>query len=148
MKTRPSIIGATLAILFAGNACATAHAADAASSMTVDNNAPVRALLLPTVSIDATSATSASNPARMRIANTAPVEVTLLPTVRVVAHGSPELAVTLLPTVRVTAGGSASLESEAIAERRDFAPVRSVDDDASPSAFEQPLGLRVRTMPR
>src|SRR5678815_393760 len=94
MKTRMSVIGATLATLFAASAFASTPAMDAAVSMTVDAGAPIRATLLPTVKLEATQATSEANPAKMSIADTAPLEVTLLPTVRVTAR-EPALATTL-----------------------------------------------------
>jgi len=144
MKTRSMLIAATLATLFAGSAFANAQ--EATQSMTVDNAAPIRATLLPVVSLDATSATSDSNPARMRIADTAPIEVTLLPTVHVTARAIPELATTLLPTIYVTA--SVSSESETIAGTDDAAMDLPVIDDEPASTDRQPLGLRARTMPR
>jgi len=147
MKTRMSVIGATLATLFAASAFATTPAMDAAVSMTVDAGAPIRATLLPTVKLDATQATSEANPAKMSIADTAPLEVTLLPTVRVTAR-EPALATTLLPTVRVTPESTALLESMEIAEH-EAGDALPVIDDASPStAAEPPLGLRARAMPR
>ncbi|HEV7490000.1 MAG TPA: hypothetical protein VGO25_04290 [Rhodanobacteraceae bacterium] len=145
MKARISIIGATLATLFAASAFATQQ--DASSTMTVDSDAPVRATLLPTVSIDATEATSAANPARMRIADTAPYEVTLLPTVHVKALSSPALAVTLLPTVYVTAEADA-VSTEPVADVEGGTNDLRVDDIASPSSLEKSFGLRTRTMPR
>jgi hypothetical protein len=144
MKTRSMLIAATLATLFAGSALANAQ--DASQSMTVDTTAPIRATLLPMVSLDATSATSDSNPARMRVADTAPIEVTLLPTVHVTARLNPELATTLLPTIYVTA--SVSSESDAIAGADNASMDLPVIDDESASTDRQPLGLRARTMPR
>jgi hypothetical protein len=144
MKTRSMLIAATLATLFAGSAFANAQ--EATQSMTVDNAAPIRATLLPIVSLDATSATSDSNPARMRIADTAPIEVTLLPTVHVTARANPQLATTLLPTIYVTA--SASSESETIAGADAAAMDLPVIDDEPASTRRQPLGLRARAMPR
>jgi hypothetical protein len=146
MKTRISVIGATLATLFATGAVATAHA-DAPSTMTVDSDAPVRATLLPTVSIDATQSTSATNPARMRVADTAPFEVTLLPTVHVKAPTNPELAVTLLPTVYVTAESN-FVSAEPVADVEGGTDDLRVDDIVSPSSLEKSFGLRTRTMPR
>ena len=147
MKTRMSVIGATLATLSAASAFASTPAMDAAVSMTVDAGAPIRATLLPTVKLDATQATSEANPAKMSIADTAPLEVTLLPTVRVTAR-EPALATTLLPTVRVTPESTALLESMEIAEH-EAGDALPVIDDASPStAAEPPLGLRARAMPR
>ena len=148
MKARISIIGATLATLFATSAFATAPA-DALSTMTVDSDAPIRATLLPTVSIDATQSTSATNPARMRVADTAPFEVTLLPTVHVKAPANPELAVTLLPTVYVTAASeSASTLPEPVADVEDAARDVRAGEDETPWDARQPFGLRVHTMPR
>ena len=144
MKTRSMLIAATLATLFAGSAFANAQ--EASQSMTVDTTAPIRATLLPLVSLDATSATSDSNPARMRIADTTPIEVTLLPTVHVTARSNPELATTLLPTIYVTA--SASSESETIAGSDAVEIDLPVIDDESASTDQQPFGLRARTMPR
>jgi hypothetical protein len=147
MKTRMSVIGATLATLIAASAFASTHATDAAVSMTVDEGAPIRATLLPTVTLEATQATSEANPAKMTIADTAPLEVTLLPTVHVTAR-EPALAATLLPTVRVTPESTALLESMEIAES-DAGDALPVIDDASPTTtVEQPLGLRARSMPR
>ena len=148
MKTRMSLIGATLATLFAASAFASTHATDAAVSMTVDEGTPIRATLLPLVTLEATQATSEANPAKMSIAETAPLEVTLLPTVHVTAKQEPALATTLLPTVRVTPDPTALLESMEIAHSDDGNDL-PVIDDASPSmTVEQPLGLRARTMPR
>jgi len=147
MKTRMSVIGATLATLFAASAFASTHATEAAVSMTVDQVAPIRATLLPIVTLEATQATSEANPAKMTIADTAPLEVTLLPTVHVTAR-EPGLATTLLPTVRVTPESTALLESMEIAES-DTSDALPVIDDATPSTtVEQPLGLRARSMPR
>lgn len=148
MKTRTLLIVATLATLIAGNAFANTAAHDAFQTMTVDAVAPMRATLLPLVSIDATPATSESNPARMRVAETAPIEVTLLPTVHVTAHAKEALAVTLLPTVRVTPTSAASAGADPIAEVDDFASDLPAIDDAVPATIEQPLGLRARAMPR
>ena len=130
MKTRTLLIVATLATLIAGTAFANTAAHDAFQTMTVDAVAPMRATLLPLVSIDATPATSESNPARMRVAETAPIEVTLL------------------PTVRVTPTSAASAGADPIAEVDGFASDLPVIDDAAPATIEQPLGLRARAMPR
>lgn len=148
MKTRMSVIGATLATLFAASAFASTRATDAAVSMTVDDGAPIRATLLPIVTLAATQATSEANPAKMSIADTAPLEVTLLPTVHVTAK-RPELATTLLPTIRVTPASTALLESMEVAADSNAGDALPVIDDASPSTtVEQPLGLRARAMPR
>lgn len=146
MKTRTSLIAMTLATLIAGNAFANTHGEDAVTTMTVDSTAPIRATLMPTVSIDATQATSESNPARMRVADTEPVEVTLLPTVRVTTRALSEVAAVLLPTVRVTPE-SAAVAGDSIVEADYAAPLPAIDDD-TPAAIEQPFGLRTRTMPR
>lgn len=148
MKTRTSLIAATLATLIAGNAFANTHGEDAVSTMTVDSTAPIRATLLPTVSIDATSATSESNPARMRVAETQPIEVTLLPTVRVTAYTLNEVAAVLLPTIRVTPGSAATANGDTIVESDGFATKLPEIDDDTPAAIEQPFGLRARAMPR
>lgn len=148
MKTRMSVIGATLATLFAASAFASTHATDAAVSMTVDQNAPIRATLLPLVTLEATQATSDANPAKMSIAETAPLEITLLPTVHVTARQQPALATTLLPTVRVTPESTALLESMEIVQS-DGGNHLPVIDDATPSTtVEPPVGLRTRSMPR
>jgi hypothetical protein len=147
MKTRTSLIAATLATLIAGNAFASTHGEDAVSTMTVDSTAPIRATLLPTVSIDATSATSESNPARMRVAETQPIEVTLLPTVRVTAHTLSEVAMIVLPTVRVTPGSAAIADADPVVEAEFATKLPEIDDD-TPAAIAQPFGLRARTMPR
>ena len=140
MKTRSLVIGATLATFFATSAFAMAHA-DALTTMTVDNNAPIRATLLPTVSVDATQ--------RMRVADTAPYEVTLLPTVHVKAPANPKLAVTWLPTVYVTAESEdASPLSEPVAKVEDSARKNPAGDDESPWEVTRPFGLRSHTMPR
>lgn len=151
MKTRMTMISATLAILFASTAFATAHADDA-SSMSIDDAAPIRAILLQTVSVDATSATSDANPPRMRIAETAPVEVTLLPTVHVNAREQVAEA-TLLPTIRVTPTAAEAKAAEEIAAVDNVGNAdRSFDnelvDDESASIAEQPIGLQRHTMPR
>jgi hypothetical protein len=143
MKTQ-MLIAATLATLFAGSALA--NALDATQSMTVDDTAPIRATLMPIVSLDATPATSESNPAKMRIADTAPLEVTLLPTVHVTARSNPQLAVTLLPTIYVTASAS-SVAGQAIAEAHDATTGLPVIDETA-ATKKQPLSLRARTMPR
>jgi hypothetical protein len=142
MKFRTSLIAATLASLFAGSAFAS-HGDT--TSMTVDTNAPLRATLLPTVSIDADARTSESNPARVRVADAAPLEVTLLPTVHVTAHATADLAVTWLPTVRVTPESSSD---EIIAAAGDVVPDLPLIDDSAPSQDQRPLGLRARAMPR
>ena len=148
MKTRTSLIAATLATLIAGNAFANTHGEDAVTTMTVDSVAPIRATLLPTVSIDATQATSESNPARMRVADTEPVEVTLLPTVRVTALLANEVAMVVLPTVRVTPDSAAIADADSIVDAAGFATKLPAIDDDTPAALEQPFGLRARTMPR
>jgi hypothetical protein len=148
MKTRMSVIGATLATLIAANAFASTHATDAAVSMTVDEGAPIRATLLPTVTLEATRATSDANPATMSIADTAPLEVTLLPTVRVTARRAPTLATTWLPTVRVTPEPTALLESMELVESDGGSDLPVIDDATPSTTVEQPLGLRVRSMPR
>ena len=153
MKTRMSVIGATLATLFAASAFAATPATDAAVSMTIDDAAPVRAILLPVVTLEATSATNEANPAKMSVADTAPLEITLLPTVRVKARAQPALATTLLSTVRVTPESTALLESMEVAAREAAGSVGGNDmpiiDDASPSMMvELPLGLRARVLPR
>jgi hypothetical protein len=140
MKTRTSLIAATLATLFAGHAFANTHGEDAVSTMTIDSAAPIRATLLPTVSIDATSA-------RMRVADTAPIEVTLLPTVHVSARAEHDLAMTLLPTVRVTPDSAATIVDDGIAEADDVTSLPMIDD-ASPKTMIEPFGLRARAMPR
>jgi hypothetical protein len=142
MKNRISLIAATLASLFASSAFASSGDA---TSMTVDTNAPLRATLMPTVSIDADATTSESNPPRMRIADAAPLEVTLMPTVHVTAPASRDLAVTWLPTVRVT---PASAEDDEIADASDIAPPLPLIDDTAPSNDEARLGWRARAMPR
>ena len=148
MKTRMSVIGATLATLFAASAFASTPAMDAAVSMTVDAGAPIRATLLPTVKLDATQATSEANPAKMSIADTAPLEVTLLPTVRVTARLANEVAMIVLPTVRVTPDSAAIVDADSIVEADGFVTkLPSIDDD-TPTALAQPFGLRARTMPR
>ena len=143
MKIRTSLIAATLASLIAGSAFASSS--NDAASMTVDAVAPLRATLLPTVSIDADATTSESNPPRVRIADVAPIEVTLMPTVHVTAPASRDLAVTWLPTVRVT---PASSEDDEIANASDIAPPLPLIDDTAPSNDEARLGWRARAMPR
>jgi hypothetical protein len=147
MKTRTSLIAATLATLIAGNAFANTHGEDAVTTMTVDSTAPIHATLLPTVSIDATSATSESNPARMRVAETEPVEVTLLPTVRVTAILAREVAMIVLPTVRVTPYSAAIADGDNVVEADFTTKLPAIDDD-TPAAIAQPFGLRAHTMPR
>jgi hypothetical protein len=146
MKTQSLMIATTLATLIATSAFAAAQDVD--TSISVDGTAPIRATLLPLVSIDATQATSESNPAAMRIADTAPIEVTLLPTVHVTARQEPTLATTLLPTVRVTPASTALLEAMEVVTS-DSGNDLPVIDDATPSTtVEPPLGLRARSMPR
>ena len=139
MKIR--LMTATLATLIAGSAFARSPIEVA---MIVDNDAPIAATLMPTVSVDATPATSDTNPATMRIADTAPVAITLMPTVHVFARGDDVLATTTLPTVRVTP------------TREDMESVAAADDeivalpaiDQEPARAEHSFGLRARTMPR
>ncbi len=148
MKTHMYVIGATLATLFAASAFASTRAMDAAVSMTVDDVAPIRATLLPTVTLEATSATSESNPAVMHVADTAPLEIVLLPTVHVTARQPATLATTLLPTVHVTPASTAMLEASEIVGN-DTGDDLPVIDDASPATtIEPPAGLRARSMPR
>ena len=154
MKYRMSVTSAAMAIIFAGSAFATANADDALDAQaptTVESRAPIRATLMPTVSVDADASTSDANPATMRIADTAPLQVTLLPTVYVTARGrSEKLAVTMLPTVRVTAqAGSwqAPIESATIADVEDAVLDLPEVDDAS-AGTDRGLALRAHTMPR
>jgi hypothetical protein len=148
MKTRMSVIGATLATLIATSAFASTHATDAAVSMTVDEGTPIRATLLPLVTLEATQATSEANPAKMSIAETAPLEVTLLPTVHVTARQEPTLATTLLPTVRVTPASTALLESMEVVTSDSVNDLPVIDDATPSTTVEPPLGLRARSMPR
>jgi hypothetical protein len=143
MKTQSLMIATTLATLIATSAFAAAQDVD--TSISVDGTAPIRATLLPLVSIDATQATSESNPAAMRIADTAPIEVTLLPTVHVTARLNPEVAAILLPTVRVTAVAGSADERD---EVTDVAPNFEFAGETSRSHPERPLHLRTRTTPR
>ncbi|HKE48099.1 MAG TPA: hypothetical protein VKB52_08535 [Rhodanobacteraceae bacterium] len=145
MKARLITI-ATL-LLFAGSAFANTNS-DAAVTMTVDDAAPIRATLLPQVSVDATSTTSERNPATMRVADTEPMQITLLPTVHVTARQAAEVAIVVLPTVRVTASAGTALESMEIADTDAALPALPVIDDASPTIDNAPPGLRARTMPR
>ena len=145
MKARLITI-ATL-LLFASSAFANTHS-EVAVSMTVDDAAPIRATLLPVVSVDATPETSERNPATMRVADTEPLQVTLLPTVHVTARQAAEVAIVELPTVRVTASAGTALESMEIADTDAALPALPVIDDASPTVDTAPLGLRARTMPR
>ena len=146
MKARLVTI-ATL-LLIAGGAFAKT-VAEPTVTMTVDDAAPIRATLLPEVSVDATPATSDANPATMRVANTEPLQITLLPTVHVTARGTSELAIVELPTVRVTAQAGTALESMEIAQADDALPALPVIDDETPTLdTAAPLGLRARTMPR
>jgi hypothetical protein len=143
-----------MAIVFAGSAFATVNADDALDAQaktTVDARAPIRATLMPTVSIDADASTSDANPATMRIADTAPLQVTLMPTIYVTARGrSEKLAVTMLPTVRVTAqtgSWQAPIESATIADVENAVLDLPAVDDAA-SGTDHGLVLRAHTMPR
>lgn len=148
MKTRTSLIAMTLATLIAGNAFANTHGEDAVSTMTVDSTQPIRATLLPTVSVDATATTSESNPARMRVAAGEPVEITLLPTVHVTARTLGDVATTLLPTVRVTPDSAAVAGGDTLVEADAFATKLPAIDDDTTAQLGQPFGLRTRAMPR
>jgi hypothetical protein len=147
MKTRLTVT-ALFATLIAGNAFAHTHAPE--TWVTIDSDAPLHATLMPTVSVDATMATSATNPATMRIADVAPLAVTLLPTVHVTARAADELATTLLPTVRVTPTSDSSWSDGAtdIADADAAAADLAVVDDEALDSHEPRSGLRVRTMPR
>jgi hypothetical protein len=139
MKIR--LMTATLATLIAGSAFARSPIE---VTMIVDNDAPIAATLMPTVSVDATPATSETNPATMRIADTAPVAITLMPTVHVTAHSQDALATTMLPTVRVTPTRE---DMEALAEADDeIVALPAIDQE--PARVEHSFGLRARTMPR
>jgi len=149
MKNRLTMLRTAMTVVFAGSAFVAAHAAEVSPTMTVDTQAPLHATLLPTVSIDADSTTSASNPAKMRVANSAPLSVTLLPTVHVSARSNPELAIVTLPTVRVTASiesAQASAERVVSAEEAGL-DVPLVDDELSSNVADS-LAMRARTMPR
>ena len=148
MKTRMAVIGISPATLFAAIAFCSTHATDAAVSMTVDEGTPIRATLLPLVTLEATQATSEANPPKMSIAETAPLEVTLLPTVHVTAKQEPALATTLLPTVRVTPDSTALLESMEIVQSDGGSDLPVIDDATPSTTVEPPLGLRARSMPR
>lgn len=143
MKNRPSLIRAAITVVFAGSAFVAAHAADIETTMTVDAQEPVRATLMPTVSVDADST--------MRVADTAPLQVTLMPTVYVTARAIPEFAATLLPTVRVTARiepAQMPVTTMHVVDAEDAVLDLPVVEDEPSSRAEQPLALRVRTMPR
>ena len=146
MKNRLTMLRTAMTVVFAGSAFVAAHAAEVSPTMTVDTQAPLHATLLPTVSIDADSTTSESNPAKMRVANSAPLPVTLLPTVHVSARSNPELAIVTLPTVRVTASiESAEVSAERVVETGFDVPL--VDDESSSNVADS-LSMRARTMPR
>jgi len=153
MKYRMSVTSAAMAIVFASSAFATVNADDAldAQGVTVQSRAPIRATLMPTVSIDADASTSDANPATMRIADTAPLQVTLLPTIYVSARAhSEKLAVTMLPTVRVTAqigSWQAPIESATIADVESAVLDLPAVDDSS-AGGDHGLALRAHTMPR
>ena len=149
MKNRMSVMNAAFATVLAGCVFATTHAnaQDAQVDATIQARAPLRATLMPTVSVDATAATSESNPATMRVARTQPLQVTLLPTVYVSAKTEPEIAATLLPTVRVTARADANSHDVVRIVDNDGAVSALPTVDAAPSRREPPA-MRVGSMPR
>ena len=144
MNHRIALIRLAAIAALIGSGIATAHnvdAEEAAAQATIDARAPLSATLLPTVSVDATPATSESNPATMRIADTAPLRVTLLPTVYVTARAQREETAVLLPTVRVTPTSA----PDAIADADEAMPELPAIEEA---AREPSMVSRARTMPR
>lgn len=83
------------------------HAFAAGDAALVSTQSPLRATLLPTVSVTA-NALDADNDARWQVADSSPLRVTLMPTVSVFAS-SDALAITTLPTVYVLAQAKPAL---------------------------------------
>lgn len=95
-----SIASATCATLFAA-LFILPQAFAASDAVLISTQSPLRATLLPTVSVTA-NALDANSEARWQVADSSPLRVTLMPTVSVFAS-SDALAVTTLPTVYVVA---------------------------------------------
>jgi len=147
MSTQFHFLRNAIALTLATFAMAQAHAAQDATTMTVDDTAPLHATLMPTVSITGDSANPYAEP-RMRVASTAPLGVTLLPTVRVTATAPELAAVTLLPAVRVVAQAFVEPKAETVAYRGsdEAAPARLQRMEGA--AIEHEMPLRARVMPR
>lgn len=138
MNTRLLRSALSLALI-AGTA---AHAN--AATMSVDAGAPIRATLLPEVTVVASSARPDLEPT-LRVAATAPLGVTLLPTVRVTARAQEELAMVVLPTVRVVAQAENAVE-DALAYRDEHAHGFPHVDAAATSTAAP--GFRASLMPQ
>ena len=102
MNTRTSLIRVSTFVALIGCAAVSAQVfAREEAVMTIDDRAPLRATLMPTVSVlaDAAHPDAATT---WSVAATRPQRVTLMPTMRVTAQAE-SLAVTLMPTITVTA---------------------------------------------
>lgn len=143
MKPRMSrICTVTAAVALGIFAVANAASAEnALSSMRVEAREPLRATLMPTVSVDADASTFAT---RMRVADVAPIEVTLMPTVYVTAQAPRERSAALLPAVRVVAQREPAGEAVRVADREGLPDLA----DAVRNANRQDLVSRVRSMPQ
>jgi hypothetical protein len=146
MSTQFHFLRNAIALTLATFAMAQANAAQDATTMTVDDTAPLQATLLPTVSITGDSANPYAEP-RMSVASTAPLGVTLLPTVRVTAT-APELAAVVLPTVRVVAQAYIEPKAEAVAYRGNDEAGAARLQRLEGAAIEHEMPLRARVMPR
>ena len=148
MNIRLSVFRSALVGGFAAAALLAAQANAASdTTMSVDALAPVRATLMPTVTITADTSRPFGD-ATMRVAGTLPTAVTLLPTVHVSAR-MPELAVTELPTVRVVADALPESSNDAVADagEHNIAALPRIDRDNGGDS-ERPRATRSRVMPR
>lgn len=132
MNTKTSTLCRAAAIAALALTASLAHAGTDDTTMSVDGAAPLRATLLPTVTITADAARPNAEP-HLQVASTAPLEVTLLPTVRVTAQ-APVLAAVQLPVVRVTARAEAlpatyPVATTATGEARAFVPTLDTDTE-------------------
>lgn len=112
MKTNHPLIRTAL---FASAFAVASFAQAGDTSMSVDPRAPLRATLLPTVSVTADA--DALDEANWNVDDTTSLRVTLMPTVRVTPDLE-QLAVTVLPSVKVTASVSALAAQDVSAAQR------------------------------
>ena len=145
MNIRLSVLRSALAGGFVAAALLAAQAnASSDITMSVDATAPLRATLMPTVTVTA----DASQPfaaATMHVATTAPLAVTLLPTVHVSSR-EPELAITQLPTVHVVANALPEAPVVADAAERSLGSLPRIERDGGDG--ERPRAARNRVMPQ
>lgn len=133
-------------------ALASASAEDA--SMSIDQRAPLRATLLPTVSVTA-DANSPDAAPKWKVDDHTALRVTLMPTVRVTPDLE-QMTTSVLPSVKVTASVSALAAQDALTARKALAampkkspalaqvtpaPDRASDRTATDNASAKRLGV-------